>query len=50
MMFTPPNMKYNSEFTIQIDAPRPELFADLVGDEWVWINGCYDCLGNGKNY
>lgn len=35
---------------IVIKAPRRELYAGLINDEWCWINGCPECLGEEPNW
>ncbi len=30
---------------ITIQAPRPELFAELINGEWFWVNDCPECKG-----
>lgn len=36
--------------TIRLEPPEKHYFAELIDDEWWWVNGCAECIGNERSW
>ena len=44
----PGKMSFDPDFTI--DPPEQHIFAELIDDQWFWVNGCAECKGEEPTY
>lgn len=44
----PGNRSFDPDFTI--DPPEKHIYAELIDNQWCWVNGCPECKGEEPTY